>query len=388
MAGFTSNDHLISMISNSGKQYSAPFSKQFNPTAAAVANEWHTFFRGGGQPQADAMFDVGTNLQFQSCFDSDVLGGSIQHGGDIGAAGDDFKTLLSAYAVIAAATMVPFTVQLIDMLAWYRVTTVTTTTAQSTVAANTFTASDGAPGLLLTYANDWKTFQKVRFTTSGTLPTGLSLATDYWLVRQSATTAKVATSLANARAGTVIAWTDAGSGTHTLTCRLPRYSDGAGVQAMFFNPAATALGAGTPQLTLGYTNPAGTAGRATPTSPSAPIGKTAASNSHILYSGATGAGKFGPSIPLQAADTGIQTVETIRNNASYVSGSYCVGLYVPLAEIPLQVLGQATFMDYTQAMFPSFPRVYDGASLYLIGKSGVATPVNSQVDGRLNFGWS
>ena len=387
MAGFTSNDNMISNVSASGKQYSAPFTKQFNPTAAAVANEWHTFFRGGGQPQADAIFDVGTNLQFQSVYDVTTSAGCIQHGGNIGATGADFKTLMSAYAVTAAATTVPFTVQIIDVLAFIRVTTVTTTTAQSVVASNTFTASSSS-GLLLTYTNDWSNYQKVQFTTTGTLPTGLSLATDYWLVRQSATTAKVATTYANALAGTVVAFTDAGTGTHTLTCRLPRYSDGAGVQAMFFNPAATALGAGTPNLTLGYTNSAGTASRATPTSPSAPIGKTAASNSHILYSGATGAGKFGPSIPLAASDAGIRSIQTIQNSTSYVSGSYTVALYVPLGEIPLQVLGQPTFMDFTQAMYPSFPRVYDGAALYLIGKSGVATPANSAIDGRLNFGWS
>jgi hypothetical protein len=387
MAGFTSNDNMISNVSASGKQYSAPFTKQFNPTAAAVANEWHTLFRGGGQPQADAIFDVGTNLQFQSVYDVTTSAGCIQHGGNIGATGADFKTLMSAYAVTAASTVVPFTIQLVDVLAFIRVTTVTTTTAQSVVASNTFTASSSS-GLLLTYTNDWSNYQKVQFTTTGTLPTGLSLATDYWLVRQSATTAKVATTYANALAGTVVAFTDAGTGTHTLTCRLPRYSDGAGVQAMFFNPAATALGAGTPNLTLGYTNSAGTASRATPTSPSAPIGKTAASNSHILYSGATGAGKFGPSIPLAASDAGIRSIQTIQNSTSYVSGSYTVALYVPLGEIPLQVLGQPTFMDFTQAMYPSFPRVYDGAALYLIGKSGVATPANSAIDGRLNFGWS
>lgn len=387
MAGFTSNDQMISAISSSGKYFSAPFSKQFNPTAAAVANEWHSFARGGGQPQADAMFDVGTNLQFQSVYDQSSIAGGIQHGGNVGANGDDFKVLLSAYAVTAAATMVPFTIQLVDILAFYRVTTVTTATAQNTVVSNTFTASSST-GLLLTYANDWTTFQKVRFTTTGTLPTGLALATDYWLVRQGATSAKVSTSFANAIAGTVIAFTDAGTGTHTLTCRLPRYSDGAQVQAMFFNPAATAMGAATPNLSLGYTNAAGTASRATPASPALPVGKSAASNSHILYSGATGAGKFGPSVPLQAADTGIQTVQTIQNSVSYLSGTYTVALYVPLGEIPLQVLGQATFMDFTQAMFPSFPRVYDGAALYLIGKSGVATPALSQIDGRINFGWA
>ncbi len=387
MAGFTSNDNMISNVSASGKQYSAPFTKQFNPTAAAVANEWHTLFRGGGQPQADAIFDVGTNLQFQSVYDVTTNAGCIQHGGNIGATGADFKTLMSAYAVTAAATTVPFTLQLIDVLGFMRVTTVTTTTAQSVVRTNTFTASSSS-GLLLTYANDWSNYQKVQFTTTGTLPTGLSLATDYWLVRQSATTAKVATTYANALAGTTVAFTDAGTGTHTLTCRLPRYSDGAGVQAMFFNPASTALGAGTPNLTLGYTNSAGTASRATPTSPSPPIGKTGATNSLVLYSGATGAGKFGPSIPLQASDAGIQSIQTIQNSTSYVSGSYTVALYVPLGEIPLQVLGQPTFMDFTQAMYPSFPRVYDGAALYLIGKSGVATPANSAIDGRLNFGWS
>lgn len=387
MAGFSSNDNMINNVSALGKLYSAPFTKQFNPTTAAVANEWHTLFRGGGNPQADALFDTGTNLQFQSVYDVTTSAGCIQHGGNVGANGDDFKTLMSAYAVTAASTVVPFTLQLIDVLGFMRVTTVTTLTAQSVVRTNTFTASSSS-GLLLTYANDWSNYQKVQFTTTGTLPTGLSLATDYWLVRVSATTARVATTYANALAGTVVAFTDAGTGTHTLTCRLPRYSSGAGVQAMFFNPAATALGAGTPNLTLGYTNSAGTASRATPTSPSAPIGKTAASNSLVLYSGATGAGKFGPSIPLQGSDAGIQSVQTIQNSTSYVSGSYTVALYVPLGEIPLQVLGQPTFIDFTQAMYPSFPRVYDGAALYLIGKSGVATPANSAFDGRLNLGWS
>lgn len=56
---------------------------------------------------------------------------------------------------------------------------------------------------------------------------------------------------------------------------------------MFFNPAATALGAATPNLSIGYTNSTGTSSRATPTV--LPVGKTAASNSHILYTGATAA---------------------------------------------------------------------------------------------------
>jgi len=289
-------------------------------------------------------------------------------------------------AVTAAATVVPNTMMLIDVLGWIRVTTVTTTTAQNTILGENFTASSSS-GLLLTFTQDWQNYSKVRFTTTGTLPTGLSLATDYWLVRVSATTARVATSFANAIVGTVIAFTDAGTGTHTLTLRLPRSSDGKGVNAIFFNPSATALGAGTPQLTLGYTNSAGTASRATPTTPSAPIGKTAATNSHILYSGATGAGKFGPFVPLQAADAGIQSIQTIRNNSTYTSGQYTVALVKQLGVFPVQVLGQAVMMDFTSNMYPSYPKVEDGAALYWLSKSGVATPANSAFDGELVFGW-
>ena len=381
----SSYDALMTAIST-GKYWSQQGSKQFNPSAAAVANEWHTLFRGGGYPAADAIFDVGTNLQFQSCFDITTSGPGISHGGNVGAAGDDYKGLLSGWANTAAATCVPGLLQLVDILAFHRVTTVTTTTAQSTVNSNTFTASSSS-GLLLTYTNDWSPYQKVRFTTTGTLPTGLALNTDYWLVRVSATTARVATSLANAIAGTVIAYTDAGVGTHTLTCRLPRYSDGAGVQAIFFNPAATALGAGTPNLTLDYTNSADVASRATPSTPSAPIGKTAASNSHILYSGATGAGKFGPWVPLQGGDGGIQSIQTIRNSVSYVSGSYTVAYVRPIAQIPLTVLGQTAMVNFID-QFPSFPRVYDGACLGWLWKSGVATPANSAFDFGLNFVWT
>lgn len=398
MAGFTSNDNMVNSISALGKRFSAAFSKQFNPTAAAAANEWHTMFRGGGMPAADAIFDAGTNLLFQSLSDQTTSAGSLYHGGDIGASGDDFKTLLSGYAVTAAATVVPATLQLIDVLGFFRVTTVTTTGAQNVIwpyddgtatgGGETITFSSSS-GLLGTYTNDIQNLSKVRFRNSGgALPTGLAAGTDYYTIRVSATTCRFATSRTNAIAATAIAYTDAGSGTNVIDVRLPRYSDGAGVQAMFFNPQATALGAGTPQLTLGYQNGAGTTARATPTSPSAPIGKTAATASHILYTGATGAGKFGPAIPLQGADTGIRTIQTVRNNATYTSGMYAVALYVPLAEIPLQVLGQATLIDFTQAMMPSFPRVYDGAALYWILKSGVATPANSAIDGRLNLGWS
>lgn len=59
----------------------------------------------------------------------------------------------------------------------------------------------------------------VYFTTTGTLPAGLSINTIYYLIYVSATTFKMATSYKNSvgsAAGTAINITDAGSGTHTM----------------------------------------------------------------------------------------------------------------------------------------------------------------------------
>src|SRR3990167_1941052 len=58
---------------------------------------------------------------------------------------------------------------------------------------------------------------EVTFSSTTTLPAGLSTSTTYYLIYQSATTFKVATSLANALAGTAVDITDTGTGTHTVT---------------------------------------------------------------------------------------------------------------------------------------------------------------------------
>ena len=57
----------------------------------------------------------------------------------------------------------------------------------------------------------------VTFSSSGTLPAGLTAGVTYFLIYISSTTFKVATTIANANAGTAINITDAGTGTHTVT---------------------------------------------------------------------------------------------------------------------------------------------------------------------------
>jgi len=57
---------------------------------------------------------------------------------------------------------------------------------------------------------------KCQLTTTGTLPTGLALATDYYIIAVDADTIKFASSQANALAGTAVDITAHGSGTHTV----------------------------------------------------------------------------------------------------------------------------------------------------------------------------
>lgn len=67
-------------------------------------------------------------------------------------------------------------------------------------------------------AHGYLTGLKGQLTTTGTLPVGLSLATDYFIIRVDANSYKLATSRANAEAGTAVDITSAaGGGTHTFT---------------------------------------------------------------------------------------------------------------------------------------------------------------------------
>lgn len=296
MAGFTSQDNLISAVTVDGKFYRADWQKSTFATTAHTAGMWYSLFRGGGNPPADAILGTGTNLAFQALTDATTNATGIQHGGAVGG----FKVLLNAAAQTAAATTAPCVLMLVDLLGFYPVTSVTTTGAQ----------------------------------------------------------------------------------TLNNTVTLPRYTDGAGVQA-FITPS-TVMGAATPSISIGYTNSASTAGRATPAT--LPIGNTAAAVTSVVYSG-TGAGKFGPFMPLQAGDSGIKSVQSISLSASYVSGVLNLVLCRPLLTLPITTLGVTAERDLINQL-NSGPRVYDGACLAWLMLAGAATPVAAPLSGHLEFGWT
>lgn len=390
MPGFSSSDAIVNALT-AGQTFKTNWTKQFNPTTAAVAGEVHTLFRGAGNPPSDALFNTGTNLLFQGVSDTTTSAGAMQHGGNVQPT--YYKSLAAASAVTSAATTVPGWLVLVDVVGFYRLTSVTTATAQATTNTlgygDTFTADASTDIITMTSTTNIPsnilTGTRVRLTTTTTLPAGLALATDYYVIKVTDSTFKLATSYANAVAGTAINITDAGTGTHTMSRLLPRYTNGAGVQAFFFNSNATPLGAATPNLSLGYTNSAQVASRATPTV--LPVGKTAASNSLIIHSGASGAGKFNYAVPLQSGDAGIAEINTIQNSVSYVSGEYSVAMVKELTRIPLNVLGQAAERNL-QFDYPSLPRIYDGAALYWMYMSSTTTPANATFSGDATFIWN
>jgi hypothetical protein len=86
--------------------------------------------------------------------------------------------------------------------------------------ANTFTST----------AHGYYTGLKVQLTSTTTMPTGLTSATDYWVIVDDANTFKVAASLSDAGADIEVNFSAVGSGTLTVTPQIPEDVGGIGVE--------------------------------------------------------------------------------------------------------------------------------------------------------------
>ena len=382
--GFSSHDDLISEITDNGKYRRIDMAKTTAPVH--TAGGWHLLSGLAGYPNATTY--PGTDLVWSNCDEFTGDGTTVlgpYHGG---AVSGDTKHILNIGALMVAAAGAPWQAKLVDLQGYYRLSTtnVTGTGSRVLVNANTFTASSSS-GLLLTFANDWKSGTKVQFTNSGgALPTGLSTLTDYWLIRVSATTARVATSYANYVAGTAIAYTDAGTGTHPLTIQMPRYTGGAGCQAFFVSQTAPSTGG--PNLTASdYTNTAGTTARAFQGSPNMAAAADAYAT-RILHSG-NATGRYGPFLPLQAGDAGIARINSFTwSTGTAYTGSGVVALCIarPLADISIPVTGMWSERDLVNQL-PSLPRVYDGACLAWMLFGTGATTTASPFTAAIDLGW-
>lgn len=100
---------------------------------------------------------------------------------------------------------------------------VMTSSCPSNATTATITVTIAAPGVVTWTAHGFTTACPVVFTTSGALPTGITSGTTYWIVPSSITanTFTLATSVANALAGTPLTTTGTQSGTQTGTAGAP-----------------------------------------------------------------------------------------------------------------------------------------------------------------------
>lgn len=121
-----------------------------------------------------------------------------------------------------------------------------------------------------------------------------------------------------------------------------------GEQVLIGLEVSAATGAGTPTLTLSYTNQAGTAGK-TGTNSVATVATSAV-------------GTFYP-IGLAAGDTGVRSIQTYTQSATWTSGKVHLVAYRVLASLELPAAGIPNAVD---ALTSGMPRMYDGSVPFLL----------------------
>lgn len=369
----SSQDQLISALTN-GQTYRSDWNKLALPVTAQAAGQWYDLGTGSGLPIQNSLIGSGTNLTFQPVSESTsvtaataALGGSIStttftdttHGSGrftvgsiLSGTGVQPGTYITALGTGTGA----------NNGGTYTVNISQTVTAQTITATQT-------PNGIYHGGNVDPAFKHIinasAYTAAATTAPCVLMLIDVLAVIPIST-------VTLATAQTIL-------GTQTL----PRYADGKGVRA-YLTPSVV-MGAGTPTATLNYTNTASMSGRVTPATPSLPLINATAPVGSIAHAG-TGAGKFGPFLPMAAGDQGILSVQSIQFSATMTSGCMNLVLCKPLMTLPITTLGVAAERDLVNQL-PSLPRVYDGAVLNWLMYAGANTPVNSAIYGAFDFAW-
>lgn len=152
------------------------------------------------------------------------------------------------------------------------------------------------------------------------------------------------------------------TGTPTL-----RYTNGAGCRMYLVSTVAS--GATAHNIAISYTNQSGTAGRTLPVTVAGTASNTAR---HISHTGIA-ANNYGPFLPMAGGDTGLRSAQTLTLSAASLAGTAALCIARPIGHpIPITTLGVLGEREYfTQA--PSLPQIIDGACLVPIIFAGAAT---------------
>ena len=386
MAGFSSQDELIQKIT-AGQYKRIDNSKLTAPVH--TAGGWHFLPGLGGFPNATT-YPSTVDLTWVNCSELNGDGTTLlgmQHGGNPG--GSMTKHIVNVGAMIVAAAGAPWQAKLVDLQGYYRMSAanVTGTSVRTCINHNTVTFSSVSGLQLQTSANDFTSGTKVRFSNAGgALPVGLAALTDYWISRVSAGVFRISTTFANFLAGTYIAYTDGGSGTHTMRIEMPRYAQGVGCEAFFVSQ--TLPTAGGPTLSASaYDNTTDTPGSGARAFQGSPVMNATADSyaARVLHSG-NAAGKYGPFLPKQGGDLGIARINSFTwSGGTAYTGTGVVALCIvrPLLDIALPVTGMWCERDLVNQL-ASMPKVEDGACLcwmlFGTGATTTTSPFNSMID--------
>lgn len=380
--GFSSIDDFVSEATANGKFWHQDFVKTSAVSVAHVVGNCYDWATHPGSP----VQNLYTGVTTVAATPTDIgIGGGIYHGGNVAS---DTKHLVNIGAYSAVATAVPSVLQLCDTVMYYPTLDCKSTSPITMVNANTFTASSSS-GLYLAYTNDFASYTSVKFSNSGgALPTGLNNTDIFWLVRADATHARVATSLANAIAGTYVAYTDGGSGTHTMTVTPNRYADGAGLRAYVVLTVQSGNGATTPVMTMTYYNQTGAEKTMGATVNFTTGGTNIPQVGKILHSGVA-ANNYGFFLPLAAGDSGIRGVKTFTLTTAYTTATTLTAALVivkPICTIPIVAASVAAERNL-MSQLPSLPRIYDHACLNFLQFTGGATANATAINGYIETAW-
>jgi hypothetical protein len=314
---------------------------------------------------------------------------SLYNGGNVT---PDYKHLLGAGIATTAATGVG-TFIFVDLLACVPYMDANSSSAQTVAnqlfSGGAFTADAGTD--IITHSNiNILNYSRVQVSNSGGgLPAGLSASTNYWVVKVTDLTFKLATTYANAVAGTTIDITSAGTGTHTVLLSLPRYTNGAGVKGMLVSAgtgynAVSTVGATAHNILYTYTNSEGEGSRQNPQTVACTASATLG---HITHAGVA-ASNFGPGLPLANQDNGMLQINTLQLSAATATANtfYHFVLFRELARIQVAASTTTIEKDFLNQM-PSLPRIYDGATIGVLYVAGGATAASTSFLGYLRFGW-
>lgn len=369
-----SHDQLVAAL-GADQTWMTLWNKVTHPVGAQVAGQWYDLSKGGGNPPADPVIGSGTNLTFQAMTDStQTTATTAASSGSI--SGTTFTDTTHGTGRFTVGMQLTGS----GVAAGTYITALGTGTGSNNGGTYTVNISQTVTSQTITGTATASFLQH-----GGNVSTLVKHLLNASIVSSATTTAPAFFQLIDILAFIPVSTvTVTGAQSILGTQTLPRYANGKGVQA-FITPVV-AMGAGTPTLQLSYTNPDGVAGRLTPVVPSLPIANASAPVGQILYSG-TGAGKFGPMMPLQAGDNGILSIQSINQSATMTSGVYVIVLYKPIGPpMPYTTQGVPTERDFLNQV-PSLPRIFDGACLSLLMYAGAATPVNSSFNGSLNTVW-